>query len=67
MTFYIAGSELLTKAIRLLSGDQQGAFSVPCPPHKYANTFAAPGADNGMIRSIMGLYEGCALGLMSSG
>jgi hypothetical protein len=27
-------SELLTNASRLLSGDQDGAFRVPCPPNK---------------------------------
>jgi len=44
-------SELLTNAIRLLSGDQEGAFSVPCPPNKYASTLGAPPAA-GINRSM---------------
>jgi hypothetical protein len=32
---YLSGSipELLTNASRLLSGDQEGTFIVPCPPY----------------------------------
>ena len=44
-------SELLTNAIRLLSGDQDGAFNVPCPPNKYARTLGAP-PDEGIRRSM---------------
>src|SRR4030095_5088203 len=35
-------SLLLTNAPRLLSGDHEGTLIVPCPPYKYAITFARP-------------------------
>ena len=33
---------LLTKATLLLSGDQEGTLTVPCPPYTYAITFGWP-------------------------
>src|SRR5690606_358699 len=56
--------ELLTKAMCLLSGDQELTLIVPCPPYRYAITFAAP-PETGINRSMTLLYEGCEFSSMS--
>ena len=40
--FSSVNAELLTKASRLPSGDQEGTLIVPCPPYTYAITRGRP-------------------------